>query len=68
MAGYFLDTSGLAKLYHQEPGSDYVERILNQPGSKGVISRLSLGELESVLATKVRTGIVDIGGQSPRDH
>jgi PIN domain nuclease of toxin-antitoxin system len=39
--GYFLDTSALAKLYHQESGSDYVERILNEHGSKGIISRLS---------------------------
>lgn len=64
MAGYFLDTSALAKLYHQERGSDYVERILNQPGSKGVISRLSLVELESALAIKVRTGFLDRAGQA----
>ena len=54
MAGCFIDTGALAKLYHQEPGSDYVERILNQPGSKGIISRLSIVELESVPAIKVR--------------
>lgn len=63
MAGYFFDTSALAKLYHQEPGSEYVERILDQPGSKGIISRLSLVELESVLAIKVRTGVLDVDGQ-----
>lgn len=64
MAGYFLDTSALAKLYHREPGSDYVERILAQPGSRGIISRLSLVELESVLAIKVRTGILGVDGQT----
>lgn len=56
MAGYFVDTSALAKLYHEEFGSDYVEGMLNRPGSRGMISRLSLVEIESVLAIKVRTG------------
>ena len=64
MAGYFLDTSALAKLYHEEPGSDYVESILNQPGSKGIVSRLSLVEMESVFAIKVRTGALDENGRS----
>ena len=64
MAGYFLDTSALAKLYHEELGSDYVERILNQPGSKGIVSRLSLVEMESVFAIKVRTGALDENGRS----
>jgi hypothetical protein len=59
LAGYFLDTSALAKLYHEELGSDYVESILNQPGSKGIVSRLSLVEMESVFAIKVRTGALD---------
>ena len=64
MAGYFLDTSAVAKLYHQEPGSEYVERILNQQGSRGIISRLSLIEFESVLAIKVRTGVLDTTGRT----
>ena len=64
MAGYFVDTSALAKLYHQEAGSDYVERIVSHAGSNGIISRLSLVELESVLAIKVRTGVLDIAGQT----
>ena len=64
MAGYFLDTSALAKLYHEELGSDYVESILNQPGSKGIVSRLSLVEMESVFAIKVRTGALDENGRS----
>ena len=50
MVRSFLDTSALAKLYHEQPGSDYVERILNRPGSKGIASRLSLVEMESVFA------------------
>ncbi|HEX4232233.1 MAG TPA: type II toxin-antitoxin system VapC family toxin [Bryobacteraceae bacterium] len=64
MPGYFLDTSALAKLYHQESGSDHVERILNEQGSKGIISRLSLVEFESVLAIKVRTGVLDSAGRT----
>lgn len=64
MAGYFLDTSALAKLYHRELGSEYIERIVSQPGSNGIISRLSLVEFESVLAIKVRTGVLDITGQT----
>ena len=64
MAGYFLDTSALAKLYHKELGSDYVESILNQPKSKSIVSRLSLIEMESVFAIKVRTGALDDNGRS----
>ena len=56
MASYFLDTSALAKLYHQETGSAYVERLVQQPGSIVLVSRLSLIEMESVFAIKVRTG------------
>jgi predicted nucleic acid-binding protein len=63
LASSFLDTSALAKLYHEEPGSDYVERIVSQPGSKGIVSRLSLVEMESVFATKVRTGALGESGR-----
>jgi hypothetical protein len=60
--GYFLDTSAFAKLYHQEAGSEFVERIVCGPGS-AVISRLSVIEIESVFAIKVRTGQLDLAGQ-----
>jgi len=56
---YFLDTSALAKLYHKEIGSEYVDRIVREPGSGSMISRLSIVEMESVLAIKVRTGEID---------
>ena len=52
MPSYFLDTSALAKRYHNENGSVYLDRILEQPGSRSVISNLSIVELESVLAIK----------------
>ena len=63
MPSYFLDTSALAKLYHQEAGSDYLERIVQQSGSQAVISRLSLVEMESVFAIKVRVGEIDHAAQ-----
>jgi predicted nucleic acid-binding protein len=56
---YFLDTSALAKLYHKESGSEFMDRIIREPGSQCMISRLSIVEMESVLATKVRTGEID---------
>jgi len=59
VADYFLDTSALAKLYHQENGSDYMDRILEQLGSRSLISHLSIVELESALAIKTRTGEID---------
>jgi uncharacterized protein with PIN domain len=60
----FLDTSALAKLYHEEAGSEYVERVVSQPGSRAVVSRLSLVEMESVFAIKIRTGALDENGRS----
>jgi uncharacterized protein with PIN domain len=59
---YFLDTSALAKLDHNEIGSEYMDRILNETGSQFVVSRLSIVEMESVLATKVRTREIDQAG------
>jgi predicted nucleic acid-binding protein len=56
VAGYFLDTSALAKLYHQESGSQRMETLAQSPGAQLIISELSLIEIESVFATKVRTG------------
>jgi predicted nucleic acid-binding protein len=59
LANYFLDTSALAKRYHKENGSEYMDRILEQPGSRSLISNLSIVELESVLAIKTRTGEIN---------
>jgi uncharacterized protein len=59
LPSYFLDTSALAKLYHKESGSERMDRILEQTGSRSVISHLSIVELESVLAIKMRTGEID---------
>jgi len=59
---FFLDTSAFAKLYHQEAGSDFIEQIVSLPGS-ALVSRLTLIEMESVFAIKVRTGQLDLLGQ-----
>lgn len=63
MANYFLDTSAFAKLYHQEAGSEYVEHLVEQKGNLAVVSRLTLVEIESVIAIKVRRGELDSPGQ-----
>jgi predicted nucleic acid-binding protein len=56
---YFLDTSALAKLYRKELGSDLVDRVVAERGSRRFISRFTLLEMESVLALKFRTGEID---------
>ena len=60
---YFLDTSAFAKLYHQEAGSEYVEHLVEQKGNLAVVSRLTLVEIESVIAIKVRRRELDSLGQ-----
>jgi predicted nucleic acid-binding protein len=62
LPNYFLDTSALAKRYHKENGSEYMDRILEQPGSRSLISNsnLSIVELESVLAIKMRMGEINL--------
>ena len=59
MPNYFLDTSTLAKCYHRENGSEYMDRILEEPNSRSLISHLSIVEFESVLAIKTRTGEIN---------
>lgn len=56
MPGYYFDTSALAKLYRLEVGSDVVDRLHSERGSQHLISRLAIVEMESVFASKVRTG------------
>ncbi len=55
MPEYFLDTSALAKYYHQEVGTNVVEQVLHHPASSIFISRLTTVELHSVFARRVRT-------------
>jgi predicted nucleic acid-binding protein len=62
LPNYFLDTSALAKRFHNETGSEFMDRTLEQPGSRSLISHLSIVELESVLAIKTRTGEISEQG------
>jgi predicted nucleic acid-binding protein len=57
--GYFFDTSVLAKLYHAEAGSEKTETLAAGSDARLLISQLSLIEIQSVFATKVRTGAID---------
>ena len=59
MPNYFINTSALAKRYHNENGSNAMDRILEHPGSRSLISHLSIVELESMFAIKMRTGEID---------
>lgn len=56
MPGDFLDTSALAKHYHAEIGSDVVDQLWDDGPRKLFISRLSVLEMASVFAGKIRAG------------
>ncbi|WP_165066049.1 type II toxin-antitoxin system VapC family toxin [Paludisphaera rhizosphaerae] len=56
MPHYFFDTSALVKHYHAEAGSLEVSKIVDDPKSINSIARLTLAEMVSVFARKVRTG------------
>lgn len=58
MANYFFDSSTVGKHYHVEVGTAEVDRLLQEPGSRQFISRLTVIEVQSVFAGKVRTGII----------
>jgi uncharacterized protein len=53
---YFLDTSAVAKLYHEEPGSDVVEHLASSPTTHLWIAELTRVEFHSVCLRKVREG------------
>jgi predicted nucleic acid-binding protein len=58
MPNYFFDTSALGKNYHSEVGTPRVEQLLREPSIRHFISRLSVIEIQSVFASKVRTGVI----------
>jgi hypothetical protein len=58
MANYFLDSSALGKHYHAEIGTAEVDALLQEPGAQHFISRLTVVELQSVFAGKVRTHVL----------
>jgi predicted nucleic acid-binding protein len=55
LAGYFFDSSALVKLYHPEGGTPAVDQIVNAADNLVRISRLTVAELTSAFAIKVRT-------------
>jgi predicted nucleic acid-binding protein len=58
LAGYFFDSSALAKLYHLEIGTPVVDRIIRDRNNQILISRLTAVELPSAFAIKVRTRVI----------
>ena len=56
----FLDTSVLVKLYHNEDGSDRIEKIIKGGVSAIALSELSILEFRSALLKKCRTGELDV--------
>jgi hypothetical protein len=55
LAGYFFDSSALVKLYHPEGGTPVVDQIVKTSGNQVRVSRLTVAELTSAFAIKVRT-------------
>ena len=51
---YFIDTSALVKLYHQEAGTEYMDTVFRDAESTLLISELTIVELHSALAKKIR--------------
>jgi predicted nucleic acid-binding protein len=60
MPDNFFDTSALGKHYHQEVGTPKVDQLLADPTSRHFISRLTVVEIQSVFARKVRTGVLSL--------
>jgi predicted nucleic acid-binding protein len=60
MADNFFDTSALGKHYHTEVGTPKVDQLLADPNSRHFISRLTVVEIQSVFAKKVRTGVLSL--------
>ena len=59
-AVYYFDTSAVVKLYHQELGTDQVEALFAQVNNAVMISELTVVELNSTAARKLRTGEINL--------
>jgi predicted nucleic acid-binding protein len=55
LAGFFFDSSALVKLYHPEAGTSAVDQIVGTRSNLIRVSRLTVAELTSAFAIKVRT-------------
>jgi predicted nucleic acid-binding protein len=60
MPADFLDTSALAKHYHPEVGSSEIDRLWNDPAHGLFVSRLTVLEMVSVFAGKLRAGAISV--------
>ena len=60
MKVYFLDTSALVKRYHRERGSKEIDALFTEQDRRIIISDLSIIELGSALAKKVREGEITV--------
>ena len=60
MPDNFFDTSALGKHYHREVGTPKVDQLLADPAPRHLISRLTVVEIQSVFAKKVRTGVLSL--------
>lgn len=58
MPGDYLDTSALAKHYHEEAGSIEGDRLWNDLTHELFVSRLSALEIVSAFAGKARAGVI----------
>jgi predicted nucleic acid-binding protein len=54
MAYYLFDTSALIKRYHREPGHATMMELFTLPKAQNLISELTVVELHSAIAKKVR--------------
>ncbi len=69
MARYFFDSSALAKLYQPEAGSAKVEAVFREADRTIIISRLTVVEINSVFARRVRMGdLTAADAASLRNH
>jgi predicted nucleic acid-binding protein len=58
LAGYFVDSSAVAKLYHEELGTSRMQNLFTSAEARLYISRLGVVEVQSVFAGKVRAGAI----------
>ena len=55
MGVYYIDSSSLAKRYKKEAGSDKIDQLFSDSSNQHLISNLTVVEIQSALASKVRT-------------
>jgi predicted nucleic acid-binding protein len=58
LAADFFDSSALSKRYHQEDGSARVADTFLEPARRIIISGLTVVEMRSMFAGKVRAGVL----------